>query len=126
MILSKPPSPPPGFAPAAPQTAEASEPRITSDHPKPDLSSTPAAGNASAGGLIAFLGWTPVAIGVVTAFATLVSLQDESEFLDLGFSDYLLAMSSGFRVTGMGLVAAATGSILSCSGSSATREASSL
>ena len=98
---------PPESAPAAAPAAAAP--------PAPGPSAAPTtAPQDNAGGLVKLIGWFVVIAGVAVIIATLVELSgEENRFLELNFGDYLIAMSPGFTVLGIGAAAAALGGILS-------------
>lgn len=106
-----PAAPTPAPSQAAPPPAPAAAPAALGYSPAPS-SSASGTGPSAAGGFIAFIGWVLMGIGAITAIALMVELQDQSEFRDVKFVEYMSSMSSGFMVMGVGLTAAAAGSIL--------------
>ncbi|GJM36786.1 MAG: hypothetical protein DHS20C19_01530 [Acidimicrobiales bacterium] len=99
---------PPESAPAAPAAA-AAPPAA----PAVAQTATPAATQGNAGGLVSMIGWIVVIAGACVILATLVELSsDENQYLELNLADYLIALSPGFTVLGIGAAAAALGGIL--------------
>ena len=99
---------PPESAPGGETPASARPSPATAPH-----GSTSAAAQNNPGGLVSFIGWFVVIAGLAVIIATLTELSSaENEFLELNLADYLMAMSPGFTVVGIGAAAAALGGLL--------------
>lgn len=61
---------------------------------------------------ITLLGWTLFIIGVVASASMAINLSDIDPYADLAFADYMNSMTPGFITSGIGVVAAGVGNLV--------------
>ena len=106
-------TPGPGRGSAQPDLAAPSSSVVSTSDPSPRPATAPAAQQNTPGGLISLLGWVVVIAGIGVIIAIIAELSsNENEFLELNFGDYLIAMSPGMIVIGVGATTAALGGLL--------------